>query len=157
MTFIKKGLKEIFPSKTVGIGGLLLGLVYLVVVWTLLGLQAFQPGAWHPAGSARWEGASEADLRVAVFIIHSATVLFVIIEAVVAEFRGNNGIYAHFTIGSGILATLLQVVVVASAATTAAFNFSTLALAFQSYANSLMLGFIIADLRGSRGYTSVGP
>ena len=45
---------------------------------------------------------------------------------------------------------------VASAATTAAFNFSTLALAFQSYANSLMLGFIIADLRGSRGYSSVG-
>lgn len=120
------------------------GIALLVAVWVFLGIQAFQPNSWL-SGGAKWSSSFEATLRTTIFVVHTVTVVFVAGEA--AEYKGMVGRYAQFTIGSGILATLGQTSLVSLAENAVAFQLSFVSLALQVYANALMLGFIIADLR----------
>lgn len=85
------------------------------------------------------------DVRYVVFGAHVATLAFVLGDAFM--FYGKKAFYSHFTIGSGVLATLGQVALVPLAANNTAMVLTIATLALQSYANALMLAIIIADLK----------
>lgn len=142
---------ENFKKYDLGYGEVTWGVLLMILVTFALATQAFwDMGAeWHNDGfgTGTW---SNHDLRYAVFGVHCATVLFVIGDAFM--FNGVKAFYAHFTIGSGLFATLGQVALVAIAANQEAFQLSLIALALQCYANALMLAIIIADLRKEAGY-----
>lgn len=142
---------ENFNRYDLGYGEVVWGVFLLLWVTFALATQAFwDMGAkWHNGGIGT-DAWSNSDLRYTVFGVHCATVLFVIGDAF--RFNGVKAFYAHFTIGSGLFATLGQVALVAIAANQEAFQLSLIALALQCYANALMLAFIFADLRRDAGY-----
>tara|TARA_Y100000592_G_scaffold59002_1_gene92375 strand:+ start:388 stop:810 length:423 start_codon:yes stop_codon:yes gene_type:complete len=138
-------VKEIFaqaqPSKFEVAYGLLLGMA----VTAMLGYQAF---AYEHS-----DYTVDFDLRLVIFVAHVACLVFVTGDAV--KFNGLNVVWAHFTIGSGIFATLGQIAVLAFATTAETQALALATLALQSYADALMLAFIIADLRLGKGYGSL--
>lgn len=92
-------------------------------------------------------------LALAIFGLHLSTLLGVGIEAFVT--KGRSPAAGMLTIGSGILATLLQVALLNRIRTPANLDASILILALQCIANSLMLSFIIGDLRIASGYAKL--
>ena len=121
--------------------GLLLG----TAVTAMLGYQAF---AYEHS-----DYTVDFDLRLVVFVAHVACLVFVTGDAV--KFNGVKAVWAHFTIGSGIFATLGQIAVLAFATTAETQALALATLALQSFADALMLAFIIADLRRAKGYGSL--
>lgn len=147
--------EENFTRYDLGYGEVAWGVLLALVVTVGLTVQAF----FADDVDAKWfthttENAwNTSDLRYAVFGVHCATLVFVIGDAV--KFNGVEAFYAHFTIGSGLFATLGQVALVALAANHTAFILSLSTLALQCYANALMLAIIIADLRQKAEYKSL--
>lgn len=135
---------------------LLWGIILLVFVTSGVTIQAF---AADTMGDAVWHSpVFSDDIRMIVFAAHVATLVFVIGE--VAYGHGVKAFYGHFTIGSGIFATLSQVSLVAMAANNAAFAASFIVLGLQCFANALMLAIIIADLKltlkkNTKAYNSI--
>lgn len=140
---------EIFPKSRprpfiVGYGVLL---AVLVTVFATLQL----PGIGESVGFPESDEANE--LRWLVFGFHLATVAAVVVETG-PRYRGRNQLWSHLVIGSGLVATLAQVAVVAVAAGTfggAGFQWAFALLALQIYANSLMVALLIAEAWNSAG------
>ena len=133
---------EIFESYAVSNAEVAYGVLLGAAVTAMLGVQAFY---YHDTA---YETA--ADLRLVVFVVHVACLGFVLGDAL--RFNGIKAIWAHLTIGTGIFATLGQIAVVAAAKEYEEEAFALATLGVQSLADALMLAFIIADLRASRGY-----
>jgi hypothetical protein len=122
------------------------GVFLAAVVTTAVSIQAFAAeDSRIGAEYAPTEYNVAEDVRYIVFAAHVATLVFVLGDLYL--FHGKKGFYSHLTIGSGVLATLGQVALVPLAANETAFVMAITTLAVQSYANALMLAFIIADLK----------
>jgi hypothetical protein len=96
------------------------------------------------------------ELRMLVFGFHLATIVAVGVETG-SSYRGTKPLWSHLVIGSGLVATLAQVAVVAAAAGTfggAGFRWAFALLALQIYANSLMVALLIAEAWASRNSNS---
>ena len=142
---------ENFREYPLGYGEVTWGMLLMILVTLGLATQAFwdMGAVWQHTGIGT-DAWNNSDLRYAVFGVHCATILFVIGDAFI--FNGVRAFYAHFTIGSGLFATLGQVALVAIAVNQEAFQLSLITLALQCYANALMLAIIIADLRREADY-----
>ena len=138
--------KYIFKGNPISSSEVAYGLLLGTAVTAMLGYQAF--------AYERSNYTVEFDLRLVVFVAHVACLVFVIGDAV--KFNGVTPLWAHFTIGSGTFATLGQIAVLAFATTAETQAFALATLALQSFADALMLAFIIADLRRAKGYGSIG-
>lgn len=129
---------------------ILYGLGLATAVTVLLGLQAFL----DDSSGGPVKTATERDLCIGIFVVHLLTLPFVANDYFRAH--GVKAFQASFTIGCGVAATLGQTAAVAVLGGLSRSVIPVLALLFQSLAVSLMLGFIIADIRLHVGYGAKG-
>lgn len=140
---------EIFPNSTPGSTVAGYGVLLAVLVTVLATVQL--PGVGGESFGFPASGETD-ELRMLVFGFHLATVAAVYVETR-PSYRGTEPLWSHLVIGSGLVATLAQVAVVAVAAGTlggAGFQWAFALLALQIYANSLMVALLIAEAWASR-------
>lgn len=138
-------LDDIFPhlkpSRWYGYTGVALALFVTAGV-------TLQPFAYNAEADVYFER-----IATAIFALHLSTLLGVCIEAFYT--KGTSPAAGVLTIGSGVLATLLQVALLSRITNQNNLDGSLIILGLQCAANSLMLSFIIGDLRtqSGSGYT----
>lgn len=124
------------------------GLGLAAAVTALLGVQAFL--GEKDGGPVKTD--AERDLCVGIFAVHLITLPFVAYDYFVAN--GVKGTAASFTIGCGAAATLGQTAAVAVLGGLERSPIPIVTLLLQCLAVSLMLAFIVADIRLHLGYTT---